>query len=81
MSQHQTHVGKNTGFRTDTPRGCADRAGVLQHRRVLKEHRGGGDIPAFEPACRWQDKISFTPCRILEEVQADEALDLTQRLA
>jgi hypothetical protein len=54
---------------------------VLQHRRLLKEHRGGGDIPAFEPACRWQDKISFTPCRILEEVQADEALDLTQRLA
>jgi hypothetical protein len=54
---------------------------VLQHRRVLKEHRGGGDIPAFEPARRGQNKVSLTPGRILEEVQADEALDLTQRLA
>jgi hypothetical protein len=53
----------------------------LKHRRLLKEHRGGGDIPAFEPARRWQDKVSLTPRRILEEVQADEALDLTQRLA
>jgi hypothetical protein len=54
---------------------------VLQHRRLLKEHRGGGDIPAFEPVRCGQDKISLTPRRILEEVQTDETLDLTQRLA
>jgi hypothetical protein len=48
---------------------------------VLKEHRGGRDIPTFEPARRWQDKVSFTPRRILEEVQADETLYLTQSLA
>jgi hypothetical protein len=53
----------------------------LEQRRVLKEHRGGRDIPAFEPARRRQEKISLTPRRILEEVQADETLYLTQSLA
>jgi hypothetical protein len=53
----------------------------LEQRRLLKECSGGRDIPTFEPARCWQDKISLTPRRILEEVQADEALYLTQRLA
>jgi hypothetical protein len=48
---------------------------------VLKEHRGGRDIPTFEPARRWQEKVSFTPRRILEEIQADETFYLTQSLA
>jgi hypothetical protein len=53
----------------------------LEHRRLLKEHRGGRDIPTFEPARCWQNKVSLTTRRILEEVQADEALYLTQSLA
>jgi hypothetical protein len=53
----------------------------LEHRSLLKEHRGGRDIPAFEPTRRWQDKVSLTPRRILEEVQTDETLYLTQSLA
>jgi hypothetical protein len=48
---------------------------------VLKEGGGSRDIPTLEPARRRQNKMSLTPCRVLEEIQADEAFYLTQSLA
>jgi hypothetical protein len=48
---------------------------------VLKECRGGRDIPAFEPARRREEKISLTPGCILEEVYTNKKLHLPQSLA
>ena len=64
---------KNTGLEPDSPEGLRiPDARASQHRGLLKEDRGGCDIPAFESVRGRQDQISLTSCRILEDVQADE---------
>jgi hypothetical protein len=79
--QRQAYVSKNTSLRSDSTRSRTDRVRVLQHRRVLKEGCGSRDIPAFEPVCRRQEKVRLTPRRVLEEIQADKTVYLTQSLA